>query len=128
MKSTAQLKKLLDKVFSEYIRLRDSDSDGYGRCCTCGKRIHWKEGDCGHFISRTWLATRWDERNAHLQCKGCNGYRNGMPDEYAVFLIEKYEDDILHQLLTEKRKTLKMSRSDYEIKIDEYREKVKELK
>ena len=40
------------KWFSIYIRLRDSDENGYGKCFTCGKIIFWKKGDCGHGIGR----------------------------------------------------------------------------
>ncbi len=37
----------LDRIFSEYIRRRDSDENGIGRCISCGKMVHWKEADCG---------------------------------------------------------------------------------
>ena len=47
--SRKTLIKKLDKVFSEYIRKRDTDKNGYGLCCTCAKRLHYKEGHAGHF-------------------------------------------------------------------------------
>ena len=39
--------KKLDKIFSEYIRKRDADENGYVKCCTCPTVEHWKEMDCG---------------------------------------------------------------------------------
>jgi len=57
----------LDKAFSTFIRYRDTNAEGYGACWTCGKIIHFKDGHCGHFISRRHKATRWNEQNCGLQ-------------------------------------------------------------
>lgn len=35
----------LDRIFSEYIRLRDADNNGYIRCISCGKIVFWKDTD-----------------------------------------------------------------------------------
>ena len=35
--------KKADKVFSEYIRQRNSDHRGITECFTCGKQDHWKK-------------------------------------------------------------------------------------
>src|SRR3989304_3712371 len=64
-------------VFSVYIRLRDSNSQGIGSCFTCGKLLHWTKGDCGHGIPRQHKATKFNEWNNHLQCKRCNGFEGG---------------------------------------------------
>jgi len=41
----------LDSIFSKYIRLRDSDKNGYCKCVTCPKTGFWtKDGmQAGHF-------------------------------------------------------------------------------
>lgn len=72
--STATLTNKLDKVFSEFIRLRDSKPFGYRyfRCISCGQIKPFEQMDCGHFISRTHKATRWDEENCHGECRACN--------------------------------------------------------
>ena len=67
----------LDTVFSEYIRLRDSNKEGICKCITCGEYKHWREMDAGHFISREHMATRWEEENAHAQCPSCNRFKSG---------------------------------------------------
>lgn len=65
------------KQFSMFIRLRDSGPDGIGKCVTCDRRAHWRTMDAGHFLTRAKEATLFDERNVHLQCKGCNRFQGG---------------------------------------------------
>ena len=103
-------KKIADKWFSLYIRFRDAllfqkevpDADNsFGRCCTCGKIGQWKYMDCGHYISkgsRGGSGVRWDERNAHLQCKPCNGFHQGKQVVYKEFMLDKYGQDVIDQL------------------------------
>jgi hypothetical protein len=50
-----------------------------------------------------------------------------MPDVFAVFLEEKYGAGILQELNALKKTTVKLSRSDYEEKIEFYKNRVKEL-
>lgn len=86
VKRKPDLTKKLDKVFSLYIRLRDVMPSGYGRCIACGRIKPFRELDCGHYFSRTHMATRWDEDNCHIECRGCNrfsadhliGYRDNL--------------------------------------------------
>ena len=95
----SQLKKKLDKEFSIYIRRRDSDSfSELGNCITCGKSVHWKMADNGHFITRACLPIRWDEKNCALQCKSCNGFRGGEPLLYRKRLIGMYGEDEVERL------------------------------
>ena len=74
---TDKLKKELDSWFSKYIRLRDATDLGVAQCFTCGKKDHWKNLQCGHFMSRKHYSTRWDETNCQVQCAGCNVFRYG---------------------------------------------------
>ena len=99
----------LDRIFSEYIRKRDSDSDGYITCATCGKVVHWTEEDAGHFISRAKKATKYDERNVHAQCRGCNRFQNGRQFEMSLYVAAKYGDDMPHLLLELSRETVKVN-------------------
>lgn len=61
----------LDKVFSRYIRLRDCMPNGYFVCISCGQIKPISKGDCGHFFSRTHMATRFDEDNCNCECSHC---------------------------------------------------------
>ena len=65
------LVKKLDRVFSLYIRLRDTMPGGYVRCISCGQIKKFEDVDCGHFHSRRHMATRFDEDNAHAECRHC---------------------------------------------------------
>lgn len=121
------MKDKLDKIFSKFIRLRDSDGDGFGECCTCSKRLHWKEAHCGHFISRRHLSVRWDERNTALQCPYCNTYNQGQQYFFSLFIDKRYGKGTVEELIQKSKETVRMTKWDYQPLIDSYKEKVKQL-
>src|SRR6266481_3775812 len=83
VKTVSQLKKEADKVYSLHIRLKYADDNGMVSCYTCGKRNNYKEGmQCGHFISRSHLILRYDDRNCRVQCSGCNMWGKGKIPEF----------------------------------------------
>lgn len=71
VKKKPDLKAKLDKEFSLFIRLRDAMPNGYFRCISCGQIKPFTQADCGHYFSRTHLATRFDENNCHAECRHC---------------------------------------------------------
>lgn len=79
----------LDKVFSAYIRLRDTMPNGYFVCISCGQIKKFEECDCGHFYSRKHMATRFDEDNSHGECRFCNRFSADHLIKYQVNLIRK---------------------------------------
>ena len=127
-KTIQQLKKKLDIVFSQYIRLRNSNEDGFCKCLTCGKIAYWKDIQCGHYLSRRHLTTRWEEKNTAVQCVKCNIFTEGNKNVFALKLIEKYGKDILKELEIKKNNKSKMTKFEYEVLIADYKQKVKELK
>lgn len=80
----------LDRVFSEWVRLRDSDDQGYCRCITCGSLAYWREMHNGHFQGRRDYPTRWDTRNCHAQCESCNSFHEGYKERYAREIDKRY--------------------------------------
>ena len=106
-KTTSQLKKKLDKVFSEWVRQRDADRNGLNSCVCCGVRKHWKELQAGHYISRSHLSLRFDERNVWPCCLACNVFKSGNIPAFAIFLEKKYGHGILQELIKEGRKITK---------------------
>ena len=133
-KTTTQLKKEADRLFSLYIRQKYADSEGMVRCFTCPKVIHYLEGrkiNCGHFVSRAYLATRYDERNCRPQCWGCNNTTfgwggHGKPVEFAAGLQAEYGPGIVEELYA-KAKPL-IPNFDYQAIIDKYSEqKIREI-
>lgn len=111
------LRRKLDRVFSEFIRRRDGE---YGKCITCGAVKHWKAANAGHFIPRQYLATRYDERNVHLQCVHCNLWRRGNLIEYYAALVKKYGQAVVDELRAKKRTTVRFRRHDYELMIKQF--------
>ena len=126
--SVTSLKKKLDRVFSIYVRLRDTDESGYGRCISCGQIIHWKKGDAGHYVNRKHMSLRYDEKNVNLQCRACNRFDEGNMIGYNHGLIEKYGDNVIPYLQIKKNNPCKIGDFEYSVLIKDYSKKVKELK
>lgn len=63
-----------DRQFSRFIRLRDAIPGGAFKCISCGQFKRIEQADCGHFHSRKHMATRFDELNAHAECRACNRF------------------------------------------------------
>ena len=109
----------LDEVFSEYIRLRDADQYGMVRCISCGKRMRWTECDAGHYVSRSHMCLRYDEKNVNEQCRECNRFKSGNPEGYERGLRIKYGRFVLEyeiEMLTlYYKKQVKILRMKYSI-------------
>lgn len=124
----ANTKTTLDKWFSLFIRLRDSDANGYGRCISCGKIVHYTDADCGHFINRSHMNTRYDERNCNLQCRACNRFDEGNNIGYTRGLIAKYGEKVIDELYVKKHLFRKYTGAELALLVEHYKKKVKELK
>jgi hypothetical protein len=79
-----------DRAFSYYIRQRDADDGGTCECPTCGRLAWWKDFDCGHFVSRRFMGTRYEEQNASAQCRRCNKWGSGEQYKHGKYLDEKW--------------------------------------
>jgi hypothetical protein len=122
------LKKKLDTIFSLYIRLRDSNEFGIVRCFTCWVEKNYKEGmQNGHFMSRQYLSTRFDEQNCQPQCVACNMYHSGEQFKFGLGLEYKYGNGTAKKLLQKSRQPFKMSKHEYEEKISYYKSLVENL-
>ena len=108
-----------DKYFSLYIRKRDKDKP----CITCGRRT--TDADCGHFISRRYEATRYDEKNAHGQCIKCNRFEYGNQYAHGQAIDKRYGAGTAEGLLLKSRWTAKRTQYDYEMIAEEFKNKLK---
>lgn len=123
-KTTSQLKKELDKLFSLYVRTKYTNERGEVRCYTCPAIKNVKSIQCGHFISRSYLATRFCEENVRPQCVGCNVFGNGKNVEFARCLEIESGIGTVDSLYKKAQEiTIKYP---YEEKIQEYKEKLKQ--
>ena len=116
------------KIFSEFIRLRDSDSNGVAQCITCGRTASWKAFDCGHGIGRQHKATKYDERNNHAQCKKCNGFEGGQQAIYKEEVEKRYGKGTWDILILKSRQVCKRGKVEIQVMEEYYKKKVKELK
>ena len=129
-KTVSKLKKELDKWFSLYIRLRDATDEGLVQCFTCGKVAHYKTGSMqnGHFQSRRFMSTRFDEENCQIQCVKCNMFEQGQQYQFGLQLDAKYGEGTADELIFLAHKTVKFTRSDYDDKLSYYKSAVQNLK
>ena len=71
----------LDKVFAQYIKNRDK----YCICCGTTENLQ-----CGHLFSRVSYSTRWEEMNAHAQCRSCNLKHEYNPHIMTIAFVNNY--------------------------------------
>ena len=127
-KTHKQLKKDLDAIYSKYIRLSSAyNKEGMVKCYTCDNVKHWKSMDCGHYISRRILSSRYYDTNCHPQCKGCNIFKEGNKPAYAIALIKEYGKDVLEELDSLSHILIKYDKNKLKTMIEFYKKKFKEI-
>lgn len=119
-KSLSTLIHELDGHFSRFIRFRDS-VDGKTICFTCGKKMTFTESQCGHFIDRDQMPTRYDERNCHAVCEECNCYDPDHKAKYAQRMNEIYGSEETLRLFLKSKGLQKFARFEIEDLINYYK-------
>jgi hypothetical protein len=119
--------KKLWKVFSEYIRRRDSNKEGFGKCFTCNRIIHWKKGDAGHGIGRQHKGTKYNEKNNHLQCKPCNGFEGGKREIYKEQMNKRYGEGTWELMELSAKKPAKWGQFEIDQLEKYYKQKLNEM-
>lgn len=82
-------------IFSRYIKLRDTNQYGHGRCIDTNKSIFYKREngrwvsntDAGHYITREIKTIMFNEMNVHAQLSTAN--RSMVFQDYRKNLISK---------------------------------------
>lgn len=116
------------KVFSNYIRLRDANGEGYCTCITCGFTANWKRFDCGHGIPRQHQSTKYNEQNNHAQCKKCNGFEGGKREVYKEEVDKRYGSGTWSRLEILSRTTCKRGQFEIDVLTEHYKKLVAEMK
>ena len=120
--SRSKIVKKLDAEFSRFIRLKYSDHNGYVKCYTCNRIKHYKDSmQNGHFMSRRYYSTRWNEDNCRPQCYGCNCHAQGRSYEFSLNLNKEYGYEISLELLQLSKETVKISNPELLEKIEYYK-------
>lgn len=107
--------KKLDEVFSKYIRLKYAMPNGICQCISCGSFKHWKKLQNGHYMSRRYMATRFDEDNCRPQCVACNIFNQGNAQMYRRGLINQIGEQRVN-LVEYRAKNEVKKYSDFEYK------------
>lgn len=119
-KTTSQLKKELDRVFSIWVRMQGAE-DFNNSCYTCGKYLPVKQLQAGHFIGRRQgQAIRWEPRNVKPQCLNCNVFRRGNLPRFAEHLMQEYGPTIISDLNLQSEQILKLGKRDVLNLINQY--------
>lgn len=117
------------RLLQKLVRMKAADDHGMVSCVTCGKRIHYKEADGGHWLAKG-SCSRFalDETNIHCQCKGCNGFgmkHGSAAHNYTLYMIEMYGKDYIEDMLARKNEVHKLYKADYEEMIADFNEQIK---
>jgi len=116
----SKIVKKLDAVFSQYIRQKNAINE-IATCFTCGKQDHWKKLQNGHFQSRRFYSTRWNEQNCQVQCSGCNVFKYGEQFIFGKKLDQKYGEGTAEELYLKAKKTVKLSNDELIDLINRYK-------
>lgn len=118
-KTLPQLLKDAQKVFNQFIRLRDQ---GKG-CISCSSN---KVEHASHYFSvGQYSALRFNEMNVQGSCAKCNTFLHGNLIHYRQGLVKRYGEDKVKQLeqSADLRKDTKWDRTTLEFIIQNYKQK-----
>lgn len=111
--SLSKLKQETDRLHSLFIRGK------YPKVCYTCKRVGLVL-QCGHFISRLYLATRWEEDNTRPQCVGCNIWGKGKPLDFEENLKAELGSERVEEMKASRKILIKPTRAFYQEKIAYY--------
>lgn len=126
--SVAKLKKEADACFSKYIRFRDgklTENGWWAQCITCDRWYPYKQIQAGHFQSRRFNNTRFDEQNVNAQCSGCNVFNHGEQYKYGKAVDLKYGDGTAEALHHKAQELHKFTMLELQEIIDDAKEQIK---
>lgn len=119
--------KKADELFSKLIRKTYQMGDGLIFCYTCDQPLLFAQAQCGHYVSRGNLSTRWLTANCRPQCDSCNKMHEVNPSIFKARL-ELDIPGITEHLELLGRELYKPTRDDMGKLIDTIRKQLKEFK
>ena len=118
--------KRLDKLCSQYIRIKYVRPDGLVPCCTCNKAYPPEKMQCGHFMSRRYNNTRFHPTNITAQCRGCNMFAEGRQWLMGRWLDKEHGAGTAEDMYNLSRSTNKLSMQDLHELEREYEQRTRE--
>ncbi|QPB42202.1 recombination protein NinG [Rodentibacter haemolyticus] len=123
LKNRSQWLKEAQKVFNQFIRLRDKNEP----CISCGN-YHQGKYDAGHYRSvGACPELRFCELNVHKQCVPCNQHKSGNAIEYRINLVKRIGVEKVEWLERQDHDVKKYTKEDCKEIIKYYKARVKEL-
>lgn len=116
--------KIAQKIFNEYIRLRDKDKN----CISCNAKAGTYTMSAGHYIPSTNKSVTFNEYNVNGQCwYNCNSKKSGNLIQYRKGLIKKIGLEEVEKLEQIGRETKHFTIDELKQIIETYKEKKKQL-
>lgn len=115
-KAWKRLSKLVKDIFS--------NDEGITQCWTCGKFLLIGTSDChaGHYIpGHKFRATALELVNIGIQCKKCNTFEGGKPEEMRVAIDKYYGSGTADMLQVKKHNYLKLDKHTLDIYFNIYK-------
>ena len=116
-------------MFSEYIRLKYADAEGYVTCVTCKKKKYWK-GDsmqAGHLLDGRSNSILFEEKICFPQCYSCNVCKHGNKEKFVPWFIDKFGRELFDDMERQKAQVKKFTREELEDLFTQHKSKVEEL-
>lgn len=118
------LKKKAWALCSQAIRLEGREQDGLVTCCSCQRRMPWKEIQAGHFIDGRFNSILFDERGIHPQCGVCNVVFNGRKEEYFLFMEARYGREVIDELRRQRNESRNFTVEELQGMIAAYKQRI----
>lgn len=118
------LKNDLDWVISRYVRMLYSDERGICQCYTCSTTKHYSFMQCGHYVPRGSMQTRFMLKNLRPQCPTCNEIKSGNLEVFTERL-ELEEKGITEYLKKLSREPFKWGRDELKQLLIDFRAKLR---
>lgn len=122
----AALKRDLDRQHSKWTRARFA-TNGMVQCVSCGQVLPVNSMQAGHFVSRSYLSTRWHPENVAPQCFQCNVFKKGNLAAYAAWGVNRYGQDWPARMVALSRTETKLTRTDLTTMIEDYEKRITEI-
>ena len=118
-----------DEAFSLFIRTRDSQPyEGRAfKCISCHRVLPIEQADCGHYVNRSHMSVRFNEKNCNAQCRHCNRFMEGNIQDYRKGLIEKIGLQQVELIESMKHLTNKISTFELELIAKHYKQEIKKF-
>jgi hypothetical protein len=128
LETTRDLINKAQRVFNEYIRLRDIKN--YNTCISCGKELRKGNIDAGHYFSAGGHGNiRFNPDNVHAQCsRPCNKDKSGDILNYQIGIQERIGGVNLIELYAEAHKEKKWTKEELKEIIKTYKKKINEIR